>query len=366
MNWIELARELAVPAESKIILLVADGLGGLPHNGRTELETAQKPHLDELTVQSSCGLTDPVMPGVTPGSGPAHLALFGYDPFRYQLGRGILEALGSDVAVGENDLVARGNFATLKDNIVVDRRAGRLATEETTRLCLRINEAVREIDGARFELTPGKEHRFVFKATAEGLSDLLKDADPQKDHLPSVPVVPKTEDERAKRTAALVNAYLQRVNDLLKEEPAASTILLRGFSRLPSLPTMRDIYNLRAAALASYPMYRGLAKLVGMTALSVGPETEHLVGTLERHYLDYDFFYVHYKKTDSAGEDGAFEAKVRAIEELDRFLPRIIGLKPARTSWPSPPIIQHPAPSRAIPGTRTRFSFAPSRLSPTG
>ncbi|OGD12350.1 MAG: phosphoglycerate mutase [Candidatus Aminicenantes bacterium RBG_13_62_12] len=328
MNWIELARELTVPAESKIILLVIDGLGGLPHYGRTELETAQKPHLDQLAVHSSCGLTDPVSPGITPGSGPAHLSLFGYDPFTYQLGRGILEALGSDVAVDEKDLVARGNFATLKDNLIVDRRAGRISTEETTRLCRKINEAIREKDNARFMLTPGKEHRFVFKVTAEDLSGELSDADPQKDHLPPVPATSPPAAKQAKKTAALINSYIQGVNEILKDEPVANTILLRGFSQYPSLPSLSETYKLRPAALASYPMYRGLAKLVGMNVLTVGAETGDLIEALERSYKEYNFFYVHYKKADTAGEDGSFEAKVRAIEEIDRFLPRIAGLKP--------------------------------------
>jgi 2,3-bisphosphoglycerate-independent phosphoglycerate mutase len=328
MNWIELARELAAPAESKIILLVIDGLGGLPHYGRTELETAQKPHLDQLALQSACGLTDAVAPGITPGSGPAHLALFGYDPFAYRLGRGILEALGSDVSVGEGDLVARGNFATLKDNLIVDRRAGRIPTTECERLCRIVNEAIREKDGARFELTPGREHRFVFKASAPDLSDALSDADPQKDHLPPAPSAPAAADGPAERTAVLVNAYVQAAAEVLKDEPAANAVLLRGFAKLPSLPSMADVYKLRPAAVASYPMYRGLAKLVGMTALPVGGETESLVETVEKHYKDFDFFYVHYKKTDAAGEDGAFEAKTRAIEEIDRFLPRLAGLRP--------------------------------------
>ena len=328
MNWEELARDLSVSNETKIILLVIDGMGGLPHWGRTELETAQKPNLDHLTVPSVCGLTDPVSPGITPGSGPAHLALFGYDPLRYRLGRGILEALGSGVEVTATDLVARGNFATLKEGLIVDRRAGRLATAETERLCAKINEALKAKEGFLFQLTPGKEHRFVLKVSGEGLSEALSDADPQKDHLLPAPATPLGPGGEAAGSASLVNGYLQAVTDLLRDEPVANTILLRGFSKLPSPPTMADLYKLRAAAAAGYPMYRGLAKLVGMEVLEVGAETEELVAAVERSYKDFDFFYVHYKKTDSAGEDGAFEAKVRAIEEIDRFLPRLVGLKP--------------------------------------
>jgi 2,3-bisphosphoglycerate-independent phosphoglycerate mutase len=328
MNWEELARELSVANESKIVLLVVDGMGGLPHWGRTELETSQKPNLDHLAVASVCGLSDPVSPGITPGSGPAHLALFGYDPLRYRLGRGILEALGSDVEVAANDLVARGNFATLKEGLITDRRAGRLPTAETERLCAKINESLKDKDGCLFHLTPGKEHRFVFKASAEGLSEALSDADPQKDHLMPAPAAPMGAGGEAAGTASLVNGYIQAVTNLLKDEPVANTILLRGFSKLPSIPTLAELYKLKAAAAANYPMYRGLAKLVGMEVLQAGAETEDLMAAVERSYKDYDFFYVHYKKTDSAGEDGSFEAKVRAIEEIDRFLPRLIALKP--------------------------------------
>ncbi len=328
MNWEELARELSIANETKIILLVVDGVGGLPQWGRTELESAQKPNLDHLTATGICGLTDPVSAGITPGSGPAHLALFGYDPLRYRLGRGILEALGSGVEVTDRDLVARGNFATLKEGLIIDRRAGRLATAETERLCAKINETFKEKDGSLFQVAPGKEHRFVLKISGEGLSDALSDADPQKDHLLPAPASALGASGEAAGSASLVNGYIQAVTDLLKDEPVANTILLRGFSKLPTLPAMADLYKVKAAAAACYPMYRGLAKLVGMEILQVGAETEDLIAAVERSYRDYNFFYVHYKKTDSAGEDGAFEAKVRAIEEVDRFLPRLIGLNP--------------------------------------
>ncbi|HEX9902638.1 MAG TPA: phosphoglycerate mutase, partial [Acidobacteriota bacterium] len=179
-----------------------------------------------------------------------------------------------------------------------------------------------------FHLAPGKEHRFVFKVSGQGLSDALSEADPQKDHLMPPPAAPMGAGAEAAGSASLVNSYIQAATDLLKDEPVANTILLRGFSKLPSIPTMSELYKLKAAAVASYPMYRGLAKLAGMEVLQAGAETEDIVAALERSFKDFDFFYVHYKKTDSAGEDGAFEAKVRAIEEIDRFLPRIVNLKP--------------------------------------
>jgi 2,3-bisphosphoglycerate-independent phosphoglycerate mutase len=326
MHWEDLARELSQTTETKIILLVMDGMGGLPIKGRTELEAARKPNLDALAKAGACGLTDPVHPGVTPGSGPAHLALFGYDPLRYQLGRGILEALGSGVDVGRNDLVARGNFATLKDGIIVDRRAGRIPTEENARICALLNERLPRREGVVATVFPGKEHRFVARFTAEGLSDSLSDADPQKEGRPPLPA--EALDPRAEKAAAAVNTFLTDVTEVLRGIPKANTALLRGFSKFPSIPTMRDLFKLQPAAVANYPMYKGLAKLLGMDVIDVGAGTADLFDALEKSYGEHDFFYVHYKKTDSAGEDGNFEAKVAAIEELDAFIPRLAALRP--------------------------------------
>lgn len=326
MNFEELSPELAVQTDTKIVLFVIDGLGGLPRNGRTELETAAVPNLDRLAARSSCGLTDPVLMGVTPGSGPAHLALFGYDPLRHRLGRGILEALGSDVEVREGDLVARGNFATLKDGLIADRRAGRIPTSECERICAKVNAARPGISDAEITLFAGKEHRFVARFRAPGLSDALTDADPQKDGKPRVPA--SALDEASEKAASVVNGFLDEILGILKDEPAANAALLRGFSVQPTIPTMADLFKLRPAAIANYPMYKGLARLIGMHVYKIGPEPADLFAALEAHWKDHDFFYIHFKKTDAAGEDGNFEAKVRAIEEADRFLPRIEALKP--------------------------------------
>ena len=342
MNWEDIAKELAVTTDSKIVLLVCDGLGGLPMNGRTELEAAKKPNLDEVARLGVCGVTDPVFMGITPGSGPAHLGLFGYDPLKYQLGRGILEALGSGVEVGRNDVVARGNFATLKAGLVSDRRAGRIPTAENERLCARLNANLPRQEGVEIALTPGKEHRFVARFRAEGLSDALSDADPQKDGKPRVQAAALKPE--AGRTAVVVNRFLDELTALLKNEPAANTALLRGFSKFPSIPKMTDLYRLRPAAVANYPMYKGLAKLLGMDVLAVGAETVDLFDALEREYANHDFFYVHYKKPDAAGEDGNFDKKVAAIEEIDRFIPRLLALKPdvlVVTSDHSTPALLH-------------------------
>jgi 2,3-bisphosphoglycerate-independent phosphoglycerate mutase len=326
MEWENLARELSQTTESKIVLLVMDGVGGLPVDGKTELETARKPNLDELARRGVCGLSDPVLMGITPGSGPAHLALFGYDPLKYQLGRGILEALGSGVEVGRNDLVARGNFATSRGGLVVDRRAGRIPTEENVRICDFLNAHLPKREGVEVRVFPGKEHRFVARFTSEGLADALSDADPQKEGHRSVPTTPHTPE--AAKASAIVNRFLDDVAALLKAEVKANTVLLRGFSKFPSLPTMQELFKVRPAAIANYPMYKGLAKLLGMEVMDVGSETGDLFDALEKNWVDHDFFYVHYKKTDSAGEDGKFEAKVAAIEALDAYIPRLLALKP--------------------------------------
>jgi 2,3-bisphosphoglycerate-independent phosphoglycerate mutase len=326
MDWEKIARDISTKTDSKIILLVLDGLGGLPFQGKTELEAAHTPNLDRLATKSVCGLADPIFMGITPGSGPAHLSLFGYDPLKYLLGRGILEALGSGVEVAKNDLVARGNFATLRDNLIVDRRAGRIPTSENEKLCQRLNSSLKSVGGIEITVFPGKEHRFVAKFSGEGLSDALSDADPQKENKPRVPA--QALSKEAAKTAQVVNDFIDDVIDLLKDSPKANAILLRGFSKYPSIPSMGELYKLKPAAIATYPMYKGLAKLAGMEILSAGQNLPDLFGAVEKHYKDYDFFYIHVKKTDSAGEDGNFEAKKEAIEESDTYIPRLLALKP--------------------------------------
>jgi len=326
MKWEKLAPELSIVTDSKIILLVIDGLGGLPVHGKTELEAAHTPNLDDLATRSVCGISDPVFMGITPGSGPAHLALFGYDPLKYILGRGILEALGVGVEVGKNDLVARGNFATLKNDLIVDRRAGRIPTSENEKLCKKLNRSLKGRTGIKISLYPGKEHRFVVKFSGEGISDALSDADPQKDHKPRVSTQPLSEE--AAETAQTVNNFLDEATDILKDSSKANTLLLRGFAKHPALPTLNDLYKLKPAAIANYPMYKGLARLVGMEILDPGPTLPGLFEATEKNYDRYDFFYMHVKKTDAAGEDGNFEAKKEAIEEVDSYIPRLLTLQP--------------------------------------
>jgi 2,3-bisphosphoglycerate-independent phosphoglycerate mutase len=323
----EVLESLVIQTESKLVMVVIDGIGGLPLRGKTELETAKTPNLDRFTPKAICGLIDPVAYGITPGSGPSHLALFGYDPFRYEIGRGVMEALGIDIPLTKNDLAARGNFATIDEKgIVVDRRAGRISTERNREICGFLQNEIKEIGGVQISIHPGKEHRFVIVFRGEGLSDNLTDADPQKDGLEAE----RTEglSPEARRTAEIVNNYLKRATEALRSFHPANTILLRGFSKVPEIPTMSDRFRLQAAAIATYPMYRGLARLVGMEVLKTGETIQEEVETLKRYFGRYDFFYLHFKKPDMAGEDGNFKMKVKAIEEIDRLIPSILKLKP--------------------------------------
>lgn len=322
-----LLKEIVIPGTAKIVLLVMDGLGGLPNpnTGRTELEQADTPHLDALARAGICGLTVPVAPGVTPGSGPGHLALFGYDPITYDIGRGVLEATGIDFDLGPNDVAARGNFCTVDgDGIITDRRAGRIETAVCVELCKRLARI--ELPGVQIFVEPVREHRFVLVLRGEGLSDRLTGTDPNREGLPPLPVQPRVPE--AIDTADLLNRWIAEAKACLAGRDVANMVLVRGFAKHPTMPSMQELYQLNAAAIAIYPMYRGLAKLVGMTALPGGASFEDEIETLRERWNDFDFFFLHYKPTDAAGEDGDFARKVTAIEQLDKLVPRITDLKP--------------------------------------
>ena len=324
---IDLIRPLVVSSDTKIVLLSLDGLGGLPRpeTGKSELETARIPNLNRLASEGACGLLRHVAPGITPGSGPGHLGLFGYDPLHYLVGRGVLEALGIEFDLRAGDVAARGNFCTVDGTgLITDRRAGRIATD----LCVRLVDRLRTIKLAGVELLvdPVKEHRFVLVLRGGNLGGRLSETDPQTLGVAPLPV--RALDEASKRTAEIVNAFVDRARAVLADATPANMVLLRGFDRLPDLPRFPDVFGLRAAAIAAYPMYRGLAKVVGMDVVKTGSTFADEIATLTQHWQSYDFFFVHYKDTDKAGEDGDFDAKVAALERFDAFIPQIEALRP--------------------------------------
>ena len=327
MNQLDLVRELAEQATSKIVMLVADGLGGLPlePGGKTELETAATPNLDRLAARGTSGSSIPVLPGITPGSGPGHLGLFGYDPLEFKIGRGALEATGIGFELGPDDVAARGNFCTLDAaGLIADRRAGRIASEESFKVVERL-QAVK-IPGVETFVRPVKEHRFVVVFRGQGLDGRVADTDPQA--VGVAPFDPQPVVSAAARTAEVAKEFVRQARAILADEPKANGMVLRGFAAKPQLPGYAELYGLRAAAIAVYPMYKGLAQLAGMKLVGKAQSLDEQIDELARHWEEFDFFFLHFKYTDSTGEDGNFAEKVRRIEELDRALPRIEALRP--------------------------------------
>ncbi len=325
----DLLENLAVRNDKKILLVVLDGLGGLPRKGKTELESASTPHLTELSGRAGLGLLTPVDVGITPGSGPAHLALFGYDPLKYDVGRGVLEALGIGLHPAPSDLCARANFATLgPDGTIKDRRAGRIPNDLCVSLCERLQAAIPTIEDAKVVVRPGIGHRFVVVFQGPGLAGELTDSDPQQDGLK--PLAVASNDKGAAKSVRIANRFIELVAAALKDEDRANFVLLRGLALPPSIPSMRDRFKLAPACVAAYPMYRGLAKLVGMDVLETGSTWESEVETLRKHWDGgHDFFFLHLKETDKAGEDGNFEAKQEFIEQFDEeVLPQLQELAP--------------------------------------
>ncbi len=321
-------RKLAQVTPSKIVVLVMDGVGGLPDHetGRTELETAHRPNLNGVADAGICGVTYTVSPGITPGSAPGHLALFGYDPREYNIGRGIVEALGLDIEVNAGDVVARGNFCTIDEHgRISDRRAGRLPSETTVELCTLLNDKI-HANGADIAFFPGKEHRFVVRLRAEGLSAQVTDTDPQHEGLE--PLKAQAIDDSAEATSDLINDVVMQVRALLSARQPANMVLLRGFSQHPDFPSLSDVFHLTPACIAVYPMYRGVARVVGMDILPTGDTLHDQIEVLTQNWDSYDYFFVHYKRTDARGEDGDFDAKVKAVEEVDAVIPSILALDP--------------------------------------
>lgn len=326
MPSLEMIKALAQPTDSKIIMVVIDGLGGLPNSdtGKTELETARTPNMDALAKNGICGLSNPVGRGITPGSAPGHLALFGYDPACI-IGRGALEALGIDFDLKEGDVAARGNFATMdKNGLLTDRRAGRISTEKNAEICRLLDG--QEIDGVQVIVRPVKDHRLVVVFRGQNLDDKLTDSDPQR--LSATALEVTALNQPSVKTAEVAKKFLLKAGEILAKHHPANTVLLRGFAKKPHYASMANIYQLKTAAIVSYPMYRGLARVVGMEVLPTGATISDEIETLKKHYADYNFFFFHVKATDSAGEDGDFKRKVAALEEADKHLAEIINIKP--------------------------------------
>jgi 2,3-bisphosphoglycerate-independent phosphoglycerate mutase len=354
----DLVRDLAEKNTSKIVMLVADGIGGLPLSpgGKTELETASTPNLDRLAARGTSGSSVPVLPGITPGSGPGHLGLFGYDPLEFKIGRGALEATGIGFELGPNDVAARGNFCTLDAaGLITDRRAGRIPSAESFKVVERLQAVT--IPGVETFVMPVKEHRFVVVWRGPGLSGAVTDTDPQATGV--APLAPQPLDAEAARTAEVAAEFVKQARAILTDEPKANGMVLRGFAGRPALPSYEALYGLRAAAIAVYPMYKGLARLAGMTLVGEATTLAEQIDTLAACWNDFDFFFLHFKYTDSTGEDGAFEQKVERIEELDAAIPRIEALGPdvliATGDHSTPSLLKshswHPVPTLLVADT---------------
>jgi len=320
-------KDLSTKTDSKIVFIVLDGLSGLPDSksGKTELEEAKIPNMDSLAKDSVCGMSVPVSHGITPGSGPSHLSLFGYDPLRYEVGRGILEALGIDFPLKPSDVAFRINFATVDENdIVTDRRAGRISSEKCKQLCQELDKI--KIKGVEVFVRAVKEHRAAMILRGKGLGGNLTDTDPQKIGLKIKKV--NALDKESETTAKLANEFVEKARNILKGHHPANMLMLRGASKYENFPSMQEIYKLNPAAIATYPMYKGIVRLLGMDVLNAGETLDSEIETLKNNFNKYDFFYFHYKKTDSTGEDGDFERKVKALEDFDKKFSEIIALKP--------------------------------------
>jgi 2,3-bisphosphoglycerate-independent phosphoglycerate mutase len=323
----DILERIVTVGDTKIILLVIDGLGGLPRevNGPTELEYASTPNLDRLAAEGITGLSIPIGHGIAPGSGPGHMALFGYDPVKNEIGRGVLEALGIGFPLLPGDIAARGNFCSVDESMVItDRRAGRISTEKCKELVDMLKNI--KLEGVEIFIEPVQDYRFALILRGDGLDPRLTETDPQKVGL--IPLKVKALSPEAERTAEIANQWIKTAREIIKDQRPANMVTLRGWARIPDIPSFSELYHLRAAAIAVYPMYRGLARLVGMTVIPDCTDLEGQIRALEKNWNNYDFFFIHHKYTDSRGEDGDFEAKAKEIEKVDAIIPRIIRLCP--------------------------------------
>jgi 2,3-bisphosphoglycerate-independent phosphoglycerate mutase len=325
VDTMRIVERQAERTDTRILMLVMDGLGDLPRDddGLTPLAAACKPNLDRLAAEGCCGRFDPVGPGITPGSGPGHLGLFGYDPSEYEIGRGVLSAVGIDFPLRPGDVAARFNFCTLAaDGTISDRRAGRIPTEENRRLVARLREIAPPPDVELFVETES-EHRGALIIRGAGLGHRLADTDPQHTGVAPLPV--HALDAAAEPTAKVVAAFAAAAFAALRGEPRANGILMRGFDSLPHIPSLEERFRLRPVCIATYPMYRGLARLVGMEMPAAPPSLREFPAALAAERDAHDFLFVHVKYTDKAGEDGDFERKRAVVEEVDALLPKLLA-----------------------------------------
>lgn len=321
--------QLVTENTTKIIFLVLDGVGGLPMEGKggTELQVAKKPNLDKLAAKSICGLMDPILPGITPGSGPAHFALFGYNPIESNIGRGVLEAAGINLPMTDRDVAIRINFATIdKNGNITDRRAGRIDSDENARVCKKIRENVSLAPDAEFIIETVKDHRAALLIRGDNLGGDLADTDPQLVGVP--PLDPKALNKESEKTAQLAKRFLDQAFKVLADEQKANALLFRGFAKHRPYPSMLERYKLKSLAVANYPMYRGVAFLLNMDLHPVTANIKSEFEAVAQNFDKYDFFFVHVKPTDSTGEDGNFDAKVKVIEEVDSLIPILTSLNP--------------------------------------
>ncbi len=325
----DLLHELQQQNDKKIMILVMDGLGGLPQfrDGKTELETAKTPHLDALAGESETGTHHPIDYGITPGSAPGHFSLFGYNPLDYEIGRGVIAAMGIAFPMKPGEVAARMNFATKDDaGNITDRRAGRISTDKNTELCEKLKGI--KIEDVEIEVKPVKDHRACVVMKGPGLSDKVNDTDSQQTGVPALDAEAVDGSKEAEKTARIANAFVQEVNKRLSGLSPANTLLLRGFASLPDIPSMKKRFGLSPVCLATYPDYKGVARLLEMDVIDDLHSLDEQLSALKENWAKHDYFFVHHKYTDSTGEDGNFEAKVEQIEKVDSFIPKFLGLKP--------------------------------------
>jgi 2,3-bisphosphoglycerate-independent phosphoglycerate mutase len=326
----ELVAQQAVPGTSKLVLLVFDGLGGLDNGGRgSALEAANVPHLDALAKESITGFHNPIAPGITPGSGPAHLSLFGYDPLRFTIGRGVLEALGVNFPLQKGDVPARINFCTIDgEGLITDRRAGRIPSEIGARVIEKLAKEV-SVPGVEIHLRHVKEYRAAMVLRGEGLGGSIHDTDPQATGKAPLDPEPKEDTAENRKTAGILKEFLKQAKEILADEDKANMLTLRGIDLYEPLPSFQELYHLNPTSIAVYPMYKGVSRLAGMTVQEEGQETtSEEFDILEKVWNDFDYFFIHIKKTDSYGEDGNLDGRIKVLEEVDALIPRLTALSP--------------------------------------